>query len=167
MEQAFNRDIYRFADPPVHCRGCLSQNGSRTSCIPDFRSPCGCCGASPAWQVLLLGQSAVFIHEKDRTLQSQFRKTRPWICCPVPSAFTPSGALKLCNLQMYRLGAYWRTGDHQQFHEWRQALGVTRPEKQCCQAPESDAENLSVRLAWVWRYSRAEITVPDGAVYTE
>ncbi len=87
----------------------------------------------------------------------------------LPSAicyFTPSGAVKLCNLQMHRLFRSLAQSDMQSFKELQEAL------------EECDTKSGIIRLPNVgqtylfpsgkaWRYSQTEITASDGVVYTE
>jgi len=73
--------------------------------------------------VLFLCQTAVMIHRKSRTLGhnsvKQALDTLPDAIC----YFTPSGTLKLWNLQMHRLFRILTQKDLQHFNELQQALG--------------------------------------------
>lgn len=80
--------------------------------------------------------------------------------------FAPSGAVKLCNLQMHRLFRSLAQSDIQSFEELQKAL------------EECDTKCGIIRLSDVrqtylfpngkaWRYSQTEITASDGVVYTE
>lgn len=87
----------------------------------------------------------------------------------LPSAicyFSPSGAVKLCNLQMHRLFRSLTQSDLQNFDELKRAL------------EECDQENGIIKLSderqtylfpdgKVWRYSQTEVTVKTGTIYTE
>lgn len=87
----------------------------------------------------------------------------------LPSAicyFSPSGAVKLCNLQMHRLFRSLTQSDLQNFDELKQAL------------EECDQENGIIKLSderqtylfpdgKVWRYFQTEVTVKTGTIYTE
>lgn len=87
----------------------------------------------------------------------------------LPSAicyFSPSGAVKLCNLQMHRLFHSLTQGDLQTLDELKRAL------------EECDKENGVIKLSderqtylfpdgKVWRYSQTEVTVKAGTIYTE
>lgn len=87
----------------------------------------------------------------------------------LPSAicyFTPSGAVKLCNLQMHRLFRSMTQSDLQTLDELRQALaecdgnsGVIKlsDERQTYLFPDGK----------VWRYKQTEVTAKTGITYTE
>lgn len=115
---------------------------------------------------LLLGQSAVFIHEKDRTLSRNSVKQAMDMLPSAVCYFTPSGALKLCNLQMYRLFRILAHSDLQQFHELQQALTACDRKSSVVRLPE-EVPSYLFPDGKVWRYSQTEITVLDGTVYTK
>ena len=115
---------------------------------------------------LLLCQTADLIYREKRTLSRNSVKKAIDMLPVAICYFTPSGTLKLCNLQMHRLFRMLAQRDLQHFDELQQAL------------TECDRKSNVVRLPDVvqtylfpdgksWRYSQAEITVPDGTVYIE
>ncbi len=115
---------------------------------------------------LLLGQTAVLIHRKGRTLShnsvKQAMDTLPGAIC----YFTPSGALKLCNLQMHRLFRILAQSDLQHFGELQQALTECGRKSSVVRLPDEEQTYLFPD-GKAWRYSQTEIMVPDGTVYTE
>lgn len=115
---------------------------------------------------LLLGQTAVLIHRKGRTLShdsvKQAMDTLPGAIC----YFTPSGALKLCNLQMHRLFRILAQSDLQHFGELQQALTECGRKSSVVRLPDEEQTYLFPD-GKAWRYSQTEIMAPDGTVYTE
>lgn len=115
---------------------------------------------------LLLGQTAVLIHRKGRTLShnsvKQAMDTLPGAIC----YFIPSGALKLCNLQMHRLFRILVQSDLQHFGELQQALTECGRKSSVVRLPDEEQTYLFPD-GKAWRYSQTEIMAPDGTVYTE
>ena len=116
--------------------------------------------------VLLICEAVVEYRQRGKNLSHSFVKqaidTLPDGIC----YFAPSGAVKLCNLQMHRLFRSLAQSDMQSFEELQEAL------------EECDTKSGIIRLSDVrqtylfpngkaWRYSQTEITASDGVVYTE
>lgn len=116
--------------------------------------------------VLFLCQTAVMIHRKSRTLGhnsvKQALDTLPSAIC----YFTPSGTLKLCNLQMHRLFRILAQKDLQHFNELQQALGSCDGTSNVLRLPDKTQTYLFPD-GRAWRYSQTEIAVQDGTIFTE
>lgn len=115
---------------------------------------------------LLLGQTAVLIHRKGRTLSHNSVKQAIDMLPNAICYFTPSGEFKLCNLQMHRLFHILAQSDLQHFDELRQALTECDKKSGVVRLPDEEQTYLFPD-GKAWRYSQTEITVPDGTVYTE
>ncbi len=115
---------------------------------------------------LLLGQTAVLIHRKGRTLSHNSVKQTIDMLPNAICYFTPSGEFKLCNLQMHRLFHILAQSDLQHFDELRQALTECDKKSGVVRLPDEEQTYLFPD-GKAWRYSQTEITVPDGTVYTE
>ena len=115
---------------------------------------------------LLLGQTAVLIHRKGRTLSHNSVKRAIDMLPNAICYFTPSGELKLCNLQMHRLFHILAQSDLQHFDELRQALTECDKKSGVVRLPDEEQTYLFPD-GKAWRYSQTELTVPDGTVYTE
>lgn len=116
--------------------------------------------------VLFLYQTAVVIHRKSRTLGhnsvKQALDTLPSAIC----YFTPSGTLKLCNLQMHRLFRILAQKDLQHFNELQQALGSCDGTSSVLRLPD-EMQTYLFPDGRAWRYSQTEIAVQDGTIFTE
>ena len=116
--------------------------------------------------VLFLCQTAVMIHRKSRTLGhnsvKQALDTLPDAIC----YFTPSGTLKLCNLQMHRLFRILAQKDLQHFNELQQALGSCDGTSSVLRLPD-EMQTYLFPDGRAWRYSQTEIAVQDGTIFTE
>ncbi len=115
---------------------------------------------------LLLGQTAVLIHRKGRTLSHNSVKQAMDTLSGAICYFTPSGALKLCNLQMHRLFRILAQSDLQHFGELQQALTECGRKSSVVRLPDEEQTYLFPD-GKAWRYSQTEIMAPDGTVYTE
>ena len=116
--------------------------------------------------ILLICETVVWYRKRGNNLS---RRSVKQAIDTLPSAicyFAPSGAVKLCNLQMHRLFRTLAQSDMQTLDELQEAL------------LECDAKNGVIRLSdvrqtylfpngKVWRYSQAEVAASDGVVYTE
>lgn len=120
-------------------------------------------GASSA---LLLYRTASLILPKGRTLSHNSVKqaidTLPDAIC----YFTPSGTLKLCNLQMHRLFRILAQKDLQHFNELQQALGSCDGTSSVLRLPD-EMQTYLFPDGRAWRYSQTEIAVQDGTIFTE
>ena len=116
--------------------------------------------------VLFLCQTAVMIHRKSRTLGhnsvKQALDTLPDAIC----YFTPSGTLKLCNLQMLRLFRILAQKDLQHFNELQKALELPDKRSGVLRIPDEHQTYLFPD-GKAWRYSQTKVTVLDGTVFTE
>ena len=116
--------------------------------------------------ILLISETVIWYCQKGKMLS---RRSVKQAIDTLPSAicyFAPSGAVKLCNLQMHRLFRSLAQSDMQSLEELQKAL------------EECDTKIGIIRLSDVrqtylfpngkaWRYSQTEITASDGVVYTE
>ena len=116
--------------------------------------------------ILLISETVIWYCQKGKMLS---RRSVKQAIDTLPSAicyFSPSGAVKLCNLQMHRLFRSLAQSDMQSFAELQKAL------------EECDTKSGIIRLADVrqtylfpsgkaWSYSQTEVTASDGVVYTE
>lgn len=137
--------------------------------IPAYRIPIPVWGL---WYItlcaaaLLVGETVVGLRHLKRTVSRRSVKdamdTLPGAIC----FFHPSGTVKLCNLQMYRLFRSMTQSDLQTLSELQEALakcdginGIVRlsEEKQTYQFPDGK----------VWQYHQTEVTAKDGITYTE
>ena len=87
----------------------------------------------------------------------------------LPSAicyFAPSGAVKLCNLQMHRLFRSLTQSDMQTFEELQKALEECDTKSGIISLPNVKQTYL-FPSGKAWRYSQTEITASDGVAYTE
>ncbi len=120
---------------------------------------CGC-------DIYLIYEMIRQYRQKDKSLTrnsvKQAMDTLPSAIC----YFSPSGAVKLCNLQMYRLFRSLAQSDLQSLDELQEALadcdnksGIIKlsGERQTYLFPDGKA----------WRYSQTEVTVKTGTIYTE
>ena len=105
--------------------------------------------------VLFLCQTAVMIHRKSRTLGhnsvKQALDTLPDAIC----YFTPSGTLKLCNLQMHRLFRILAQKDLQHFNELQQALGSCDGTSRVLRLPD-EMQTYLFPDGRAWRYTASE-----------
>ena len=116
--------------------------------------------------VLLLCQTSSLIFQKGKTLSHNSVKqafdTLPSAIC----YFTPSGRLKLCNLQMHRLFRILAQSDLQSFDELQQALMECDKRSNVLRLPDEKQTYLFPN-GKVWRYVQSKIAVSDGTVFTE
>lgn len=116
--------------------------------------------------VLLICEAVVEYRQRGKNLSRSYVKqaidTLPSAIC----YFAPSGAVKLCNLQMHHLFRSLAQSDMQSFDELQKALDA-------CDTKSGIIRLSDVRQTYLfpngkaWRYSQTEITACDGVVYTE
>ncbi len=102
------------------------------------------------------------VRELGRDSIKQAMDTLPEAVC----YFLPSGAVKLCNLQMYRLFRMLAHSDLQSLEELEDALAHCgdRGEVVCLSAERQTYLSPDGRA---WRYAQQNVTARDGTSYTE
>ncbi len=80
--------------------------------------------------------------------------------------FSPSGAVKLCNLQMYRLYRTLAQSDLQTLGELQNALGDCDRRSGIIRLPD-DKQTYLFPDGRAWHYRQTEVTDEDGVTYTE
>lgn len=116
--------------------------------------------------VLLISETVVWYSHKGEMLSRRSIKqaidTLPGAIC----YFSPSGTVKLCNLQMHRLFRSLAQSDMQTLDELRNALHDC-DEKTGVIKLSDERQTYLFPNGKVWRYSQKNVTVSDGIVYTE
>ena len=116
--------------------------------------------------LLLIFETVVLFRERGKNLS---RNSVKQAIDTLPSAicyFTPSGTVKLCNLQMHRLFRSLAQSDMQSFGELQKALDDCDEKSGIIRLPDVRQTYLFPN-GKAWRYSQNEITASDGIVYTE
>ena len=120
---------------------------------------CGC-------DIYLIYEMIRQYRQKDKSLTrnsvKQAMDTLPSAIC----YFSPSGAVKLCNLQMHRLFRSLTQSDLQNFDELKRALEECNQENGVIKLSD-ERQTYLFSDGKVWRYSQTEVTVKTGTIYTE
>ena len=116
--------------------------------------------------ILLISEAVMWYCQKGKTLSRRSVKQAIDTLADAICYFSPSGTVKLCNLQMHRLFRSLAQSDMQTFGELQKALEECDTKIGIIRLPDVSQTYLFPN-GKAWRYSQTEITASDGVVYTE